>query len=52
MPDLPYQGAKRMKNSELDDTNTEPLLEKASGPNGIEISFQILQAYFNQVHLY
>ena len=39
MPDLPYQGAIKVRNTELGNTNTEPLLEKTGGPIGIETSF-------------
>ena len=39
MPDLPYQGAIKIRNTELGNTNTEPLLEKTGGPTGIETSF-------------
>ena len=39
MPDLPYQGAIKIRNTELGNTNSEPLLEKTGGPTGIETSF-------------
>ena len=39
MPDLPYQGTMKTRNTELGNTNTEPLLENSGGPIGIEISF-------------
>ena len=39
MPDLPYQGAIKIRNAEPGNTNSEPLLEKTDGPTGIESSF-------------
>ena len=39
MPDLPYQGAIKIRNTELGNTNSEPLLEKTGGPTGKETSF-------------
>ena len=39
MTDLPYQGATKIRNTELGNTNFEPLLEKTGGPTGKEASF-------------
>ena len=39
MPDLSYQGAIKIRNIELGNTNSEPLIEKTVGPTGIETSF-------------
>ena len=39
MPDMPYQGAIKIRNTELGNKNTEPLLEKTGGPISIETSF-------------
>ena len=39
MPDLPYQGATKIRNIELGNTNSEPLLERTGGPTDIETSF-------------
>ena len=39
MPDLSYQGSMKIINTELGNTNSEPLLEKTGGPTGIETSF-------------
>ena len=48
MPNLPYQEAIKIRNTELGKTNTDPLLEKTCGPTGIETSFQVIQVYLNQ----
>ena len=48
MPDLPYQEAIKIRNTELDNTNSEPLLEKAGGPTALKHLFQIIQDYHNQ----
>ena len=39
MPGLPYQGTIKIRNTELGNTNSKPLLEKTGGPTGIETSF-------------
>ena len=39
MPDLPYQGAIKIRNTELGNTNSKPLLEKTGIPTGKETSF-------------
>ena len=39
MPDLPYQGALRIRNTELGRSNTELLNEKTGGPQGTESVF-------------
>ena len=39
MPDLPYQRAIKIRNTEVGNTNSEPLLERTVGPTGIETSF-------------
>ena len=39
MPNLPYQGALRLRNIEIGNSNTELLSEKTGGPNGAESTF-------------
>ena len=39
MPDLSYQGSMKIINTELGNTNSEPLLEKTGGPSGNKTSF-------------
>ena len=48
IPDLPYQGAIKMRNNELGITNSEPLLEKQVVQLASRHFSQIIQVYRNQ----